>query len=361
MKRKIYITYGTVIEKMTEELLEAVNAAALIGQKNSKIVLKPNLVVPSDPSDGATTHTEIIEAIICYLQERGFDDITIAESSWVGARTEDAFNLLGYHRIEKEYGIKLLDIKKDRFETVERCGMKMEVSKTILDADFLIDIPVLKGHCQTKMTHAVKNLKGCISDRSKREFHRLGLDKPIAVLGTIIKPDLVISDGIAGDLDFEEGGNPVESWRMMASRDAFLMDSYSALLMGYRPEEIGYLREAEKLGIRISSDDAEITELSKPIKKSARPSGYARKLASNIAEDEACSACFASLVRALKKADDTGCLGNLKGRKIAIGQGYRGKCIEIGAGACCSNAKHSAEGCPVSAEKAYEMIRSLND
>ena len=331
MKRKIYITYGTVIEKMTEELLEAVNAAALIGQKNSKIVLKPNLVVPSDPSDGATTHTEIIEAIICYLQERGFDDITIAESSWVGAMTEDAFNLLGYHRIEKEYGIKLLDIKKDRFETVERYGMKMEISKTILDADFLIDIPVLKGHCQTKMTHAVKNLKGCISDRSKREFHRLGLDKPIAVLGTIIKPDLVISDGIAGDLDFEEGGNPVESWRMMASRDAF------------------------------SSDDAEITELSKPIKKSARPSGYARKLASNIAEDEACSACFASLVRALKKADDTGCLGNLKGRKIAIGQGYRGKCIEIGAGACCSNAKHSAEGCPVSAEKAYEMIRSLND
>ena len=73
MERKIYITYGTVIEKMTEELLEAVNAAALIGQKNSKIVLKPNLVVPSDPSDGATTHTEIIEAIICYLISKRTD------------------------------------------------------------------------------------------------------------------------------------------------------------------------------------------------------------------------------------------------------------------------------------------------
>ena len=40
MERKIYITYGTVIEKMTEELLEAVNAAALIGQKNSKGLLR---------------------------------------------------------------------------------------------------------------------------------------------------------------------------------------------------------------------------------------------------------------------------------------------------------------------------------
>ena len=360
MKRKIYITYGTVIEKMTEELLEAVNAAALIGQKNSKIVLKPNLVVPSDPSDGATTHTEIIEAIICYLQERGFDDITIAESSWVGARTEDAFNLLGYHRIEKEYGIKLLDIKKDRFETVERYGMKMEISKTILDADFLIDIPVLKGHCQTKMTHAVKNLKGCISDRSKREFHRLGLDKPIAVLGTIIKPDLVISDGIAGDLDFEEGGNPVETDRMMIGTDPVLLDAYGASLMGFSPEEVEYIPIAESYG-RGSMDieSAKITELNKPEAGSIRPTGAVSRLASHTAPDMACSACYASLIHALKRLEENGGMRKLGNMKIACGQGWKGKTMEIGSGVCCSGAKHSVKGCPPSAADILAMLERL--
>ena len=46
----------------------------------------------------------------------------------------------------------------------------MEICCRALDADFLINLPVLKGHCQTAMTCALKNCKGCIPDREKRRF-----------------------------------------------------------------------------------------------------------------------------------------------------------------------------------------------
>ena len=41
--------------------------------------------------------------------------------------------------------------------------------------DRLINIPVLKGHCQTAMTCSLKNLKGCIPNKEKQRYHREGL------------------------------------------------------------------------------------------------------------------------------------------------------------------------------------------
>jgi uncharacterized protein (DUF362 family) len=48
------------------------------------------------------------------------------------------------------------------------------------------------------MTCALKNMKGCISDRSKRQFHLWGLHDPIAALNALRKADLVIVDSLNG-------------------------------------------------------------------------------------------------------------------------------------------------------------------
>ena len=138
-----------------------------------------------------------------------------------------------------------------------------------------------------------------------------------------------------GDLDFEEGGTPVETDRMMLSSDPITLDILGSSLMGYAPEEIPYITIAAAYsgrGARL--EDLEIIELNKPEKGSARPKGTAGKLALYTDPDEACSACYASLIHALKRLDDEGGLGKLKGRRIAVGQGWRGKSMDIGSGAC---------------------------
>ena len=160
MDRKISVIYGKNIPEMTRQLLANMETAGRIGRKDADIVIKPNLVTLSDPADGATTHTEIVEEIIRYLQENGFRRITVAEGSWVGASTEECFRHLGYYRLRDIYGIRLVDTKKDQFRKITSHGITTEISETFLDADFFINIPVLKGHCQTMMTHAMKNLKG---------------------------------------------------------------------------------------------------------------------------------------------------------------------------------------------------------
>ena len=355
----IYMIYGKDAAAMTRSLLDAYGIDERIKDKE-RIILKPNLVTPSRPEEGATTHTQIIITLIEYLQELGKTDITIAEGSWVGASTEEAFRRCGYQRIATEYGVKLLDTKKDSFRTIEYDGMRMEISETILNCDYLINLPVLKGHCQTRMTAAMKNLKGCLSDRSKREFHRLGLMKPIAALNMLIRPELTIVDSLSGDLDFEEGGNPVETDRMMIGSDPMALDILGASLMGYSADDVPYIPMAlGYAGRALSLDDIEIRELNRPETGTARPSGAVGRLAAYTNPSDACSACFASLIHALKRLEEAGDIGKLKGKRIAVGQGWKGKAMEIGSGICCSGATHGVRGCPPSASDILRMLDNL--
>ena len=359
----ICLTYGHDIKKMTNSLLSVYPFEEKLTDKNAKIGLKPNLVIATTPDTGATTHVEIISAVIEYLKNLGYKDITILESSWVGDDTKRAFRLNGYYEIAKKYSVKLLDIKDDTYVTKESNGISMEISRTALDLDFLINLPVLKGHCQTGMTCALKNMKGCLSDKSKRMFHKLGLMRPIAALNAIIKPDLTIADSISGDLDFEEGGNPVRTDRMMMATDPVLLDSYASALLGFSLDEVRYIPLAESF--KVGSSDwshAKIIELEKPeASMTGRPTGEARRLATMTAPDSACSACYANLIHALKRLDEAGMLYKLGKNKIAIGQGYRNKACFLGAGACCNMAAHPVGGCPVKAKDIMDMVKKLPD
>ena len=101
------------------------------------------------------------------------------------------------------------------------------ICRSVLELDGLINIPVLKGHCQTAMTCALKNMKGCIPNSEKQRYHREGLFQPIADLNEILRPDLILVDALQGDLNFEEGGNPFTLNFFMAALDPVLLDGYA--------------------------------------------------------------------------------------------------------------------------------------
>ena len=78
-KNQIFIKSGTEYKKMTKELLTASNLAELIGDRHKMVGIKPNLVSPSDPSEGGTTHPEIVAGILEYLKENGCTDCTLSD------------------------------------------------------------------------------------------------------------------------------------------------------------------------------------------------------------------------------------------------------------------------------------------
>ena len=363
-KNQIWKIYGTSYKEMTKKLLSEAELASLIGNRETRIGIKPNLVVPSLAEFGGTTHPEVVAGIVEYLQENRFENIIIVEGSWVGDRTSEAYEYCGYRALCEKYRVPFVDGQREKWHSADCAGMKLNIIDAVDRIDFLINVPVIKGHCQTRMTCALKNLKGLLPNSEKSRFHRMGLHKPIAHLQAGIHQDFIVVDHICGDLDFEEGGNPVVRNCVMAALDPVLVDSYACRLMQYTPDDVPYVRMAEKLGIGSTDlSSAEIINMGGfegyagremnedlPREKKLLEVSYA------VTEVDSCSACYASLVGALWRLREEGLLEKLS-EPISIGQGMQGKTGKLGVGKCTKDFDVCIMGCPPEEDKIYEELK----
>jgi uncharacterized protein (DUF362 family) len=329
---------------MARQLLKQLGPEAGL-RKGAKIGVKPNLVVAKSWTSGATTNPAVAAAVIEYFQARGFRDIIIIESAWLAVDTAKAFKTCGYDDLAKRYGVELVDVKKDRTETRVFGGMKIDISSRALELDCLVNLPLIKGHCQTGVTCALKNMKGLIPDREKRRFHAMGLHQPIAYLNRMIAPSLTIADGTCADLGFEEGGNPANLRTMVAGTDSVLIDAYAAKLLGYTPGDVEYIRIAERIGVGSANlSDAEAVYLSGVAQPQITQTATMEAAKRYIDPDRACSACYGNLLSALLRMERPADF------KVCVGQGYKGRNGEIGCGSCTAGFRHCIKGCPPSAD-----------
>jgi len=355
---RVYVDYGrdgvelalSVLEKMqVADELEALGPRPLIG-------LKPNLVVAQPAEWGATTSPALVRGVLQYLKEHGFDNVVILESSWVGESTERAFTACGYREIAQEFGVPLLDMKQEKSVPLVVDGLELSVCRRALELDYLINMPVLKAHCQTRLTCALKNLKGCVPDREKKRFHALGFHRPIACLNKALKSHLTVVDGIIGDLCHEEGGTPVRMNRVIAGRDPVAIDAYAAALLGYSTEDVPYIGMAGKMGVGDTVYELVEwrSEKALAMPEAALAGCTAEILGQWIEERQACSPCYGSVAHALMRLKEK---GRLKGRwQVTVGQGCREQAGEFGVGECAKGFRVHVAGCPPQAKEIVEAL-----
>lgn len=360
------------IERRTGELLKRAQLSSLIlrkcGSYEAKILLKPNLLGPIPASQGATTHREVVSGLIRYLRDQGFQDLLVAEGSWVGDRTEDALLVTGYSEMLRDLDVPFLDLQRDPARTVDAAGMDLSICSAALDADFLINVPVLKGHCQTRMTCALKNMKGCLPGSEKRRFHRCGLHAPIAHLARGLRQDFIVVDALSGDLTSEDGGRPVRQDLLLCGLDPVLIDAWACRYLGIPQKKVPYISmageigagcaDAEKARVSVLFRDTWISPASlRDLPVSPSPDVSLVRIQENVQDVDCCSACYAALLPALRSLEEERhCRFE---SPIAIGQGYRGRTGKIGIGTCTRLFEHSLPGCPPEKEEICAFLRKL--
>jgi len=228
--------------------------------KNDRVLIKPNNCFRHRimPPYGMVTTSWVVDGVVRLLLEQGCQDISIGEGAIIGIfdelepYTKQGFKGTGIEKIAKKYGVKLIDFNAGAFNELDLEGTKVQVSKAALDTDFLINVPVLKTHFQTKVSLGFKNMKGCLSKDSKKRFHTSKrLDPLICLLNEAIKSDLVIIDGI---YMLEKGPETLAGVAhrkdlIIASPDIFECDVVGATILGIDPAQVDYLKEfAQRYG-----------------------------------------------------------------------------------------------------------------
>lgn len=228
---------------------------------NAKVIIKPNIVTWTKevvfPKWGIITTSRVVEDMVVLLKEQGIDDITILE----GIVTSDpkdtetpahAFESLGYGHLKQRYGVKAVNSLASDFEKIQIDDeLTLNFSSHAINADFLVDIPVLKAHSQTIASMGIKNLKGLIDIPSRKKCHSPDLVKDlhymVSKLANPMPPMFTLIDGIyTNERGPGLGGRAHRKNILIASRDVMSADLVGANVLGWPPEEVPHLVHAAK-------------------------------------------------------------------------------------------------------------------
>jgi len=192
---------------------------------------------------------------VVLFKERGIDDITIGEGIVTNTPRDretpaHAFESLGYNVLKKRFGIKYINVFERPFDTIDcGSGVVLNFNTDILHSDFVINLPVLKTHNQTKVSLGIKNLKGMIDINSRKKSHSADLKKDlnyhVARLANKMPPMFILLDGI---YTLERGpgydGKVRRSNILVASSDVLSADIVGTKVLGYEPSDIPHLVHA---------------------------------------------------------------------------------------------------------------------
>jgi uncharacterized protein (DUF362 family) len=365
----VTVIHGDQIDQMIEQITSVSDVLNTVHSQD-KVLIKPNLVVSRREWAGVNTDPRVVEAIVKVLKARGISRITVGDGAGMGYNASKAMQICGYHDLAKRYDLKLVDLEKDGFVSlpvpIEGPFKSLEVAQTVINCDFLINVPVMKAHGQTLITCSLKNLKGVMPRAMKTGFHGVDLDKAIAQLASVVKPDLIIVDGMQGDLFSETGHNPVRMERILSGTNPVEVDSVVADMLGYSPRTIHHIANSADAGLGLCDlKQIKINALNQPVNDQAIPSPvhFWEKFPCRIEADGACCTCMGNLLFALQRLNEKGLLSEdqlfLTGQKIVLPQDRPDTTIAVGQCAVKSAAADiRIDKCPPSAGTIYRNIIS---
>lgn len=232
-----------------EKALKLIDAEKAIS-RSEKILIKPNYIIAEGPDYVHVTDPRIIKALIIWLKNMGVDDIIIAEGGLSTDTADRAFKITGLTKTAEKYGVKLVNLNKDKFVKVKIPDpydlREVNIAKTVLEADCIINVPKLKIHHIAGVTLCAKNLMGRISPKG---IMHINIHKKLADLASIIRPCINIVDGIIGSEGNEISGDPVKMNIIIAGLDIVATDTISCIVMGIDPKKPEYLQLMSKKGL----------------------------------------------------------------------------------------------------------------
>lgn len=227
--------------------------------KQARVFIKPNIIFWTRktvfPKYGVITTSRVVEDAVTLLKERGVGELTIGEGLVTNhpkdtETPQHAFESLGYNRLARRYGVKVLDLHRRPFEKVDLGdGVSLRFNTDFLSSDFVVNLAVLKCHAQTIVSLGIKNLKGLIDIPSRKKCHsddpERDLHYMVAKLANRLPPSLTILDGIYTN---ERGplfdGKAKRTDILVASSDVLAADMAGARILGYPPTDIPHLVHA---------------------------------------------------------------------------------------------------------------------
>ncbi|HUN56282.1 MAG TPA: DUF362 domain-containing protein [Smithella sp.] len=214
--------------------------------KNTRVGLKPNLLMAAAPEKAVATHPAFFRAVAKIVIEQGGTPV-LTECHGFGS-LKSVMDTTGYSKVVQELGLEVgrMDETAPLHYPQARLIKRIDISKAFFDLDMIVNLPKFKTHGLTYISGAVKNLFGTIPGLRKArmhlrfpksaEFSEWLLDLNGALINCFEKPKkfIHIMDAILGQEGEGPGtsGTPRQIGAVIAGHDPVAVDFVAAGVAG---------------------------------------------------------------------------------------------------------------------------------
>ena len=331
-KSLVALAHGKDVQENVTRVFDLMGGVTNLIKPNTTVVLKPNAGHAAPADFAVCTHPETVRAVIHEVRKANPKRIVIAESAAVGCDTMECYEACGIAEMAREEGVELYDIKreKDLINVAVRDYRSnithVKLPKLLLEAEHIINMPILKAHASMVFSGALKNIKGVVQDQVHTTMHRQNLTMAMMDVWSVCRPDINIMDVMHAASGYSpHTPTPIELDCVMGSKDPVALDRIACELTGIDPDGVSYFKVADEAGLGTTNQaDIEVVgdKIEDCYKKMWVP--YLEDIRNRWPEydvhcDGACSSCQALLTLNMETLKAIGIYDENKGMTIVAG------------------------------------------
>lgn len=237
------------VKAIIDEVLDTFN----VNFKNKNVFMKPNMLAPTRPEKGVTTHPVFIRTLIGALRGRGAKQVCVGDNPGMTGYAEN-------ERVARKSGI--FEAAGETYKNISGGGdivnvggTEVLVSREILDADVIINLPRFKTHTLTLFTGAIKNMFGIIIGNGKVNTHRnfpgpVEFSNIMADICAIRPPELSVLDAVVVmQGNGPNAGSLRKVGKILASPDPVALDATALQMAGIPCDAVPMVGRGKELGL----------------------------------------------------------------------------------------------------------------
>lgn len=237
--------------KLTTQAIDALGGMKRFVKSGDAVWVKPNMAWDRTPELAANTNPDVIATLIKLCFEAGAGKVKVGDFPCHEAKL--AYKSSGIADAAEKAGAQVVFLDESRFREMNVGGKILKnwpVYPEIVEADLVINAPLVKTHSIAKMTLCMKNYMGVANDRQK--WHQ-NLPDCLCDITKFMKPRLCVVDAIRIlTANGPTGGNLADVKRLdtiAAGTDIVALDAFGATLLGFKPEEISSVVAGQAAGL----------------------------------------------------------------------------------------------------------------
>lgn len=250
---RMAVVRGTDRAALFEAGVRALGGMEAFVKPGDAVLLKVNAAFASPASLGATTHPELLAAVIRACRTAGAARVAVTDNPI--NNPESCFEITGLAGAAREQGARLVIPRASLFAPATLPGGRLIKDWPVLAGAFkgvnkVIALAPVKDHARAGASMLLKNAYGLLGGR-RNVFHQ-DINGIIAELALLVRPTLSVLDGTVSMMANGPTGGSLSDLKatgtLIVSTDPVAADALGVELLGRTLDDVPYIRMAQDAG-----------------------------------------------------------------------------------------------------------------